>query len=49
VIGTLRYWFVLGRNYGYRRQLLHVWRRWRDPGHDRIECVCCCWDCDIEE
>lgn len=45
----LKYWLQLGRDYGYRRQGIHLWRRWRDPEHDRIECVCCCTDCDIDE
>ena len=46
---TVRYWLALGRDYGYRRQGTHLWRRWRDKDHDRIECVCCCIDCDTEE
>lgn len=49
MIKTIRYWQVLGSNYGYCRQAVHLWRRFRDPDHDRIQCVCCCVDCDLEE
>ena len=47
--GTITYWLQLGHDYGYRRQCMHLWRRWRDPEHDRIQCVRCCTDCDVEE
>lgn len=30
-------------------QQAHDEMRWMDPEHDPIRCVCCCWDCDIEE
>jgi hypothetical protein len=46
---SFRYWLAVGRDFGYARQFSHLWQRWRDPEHDRIECVCCCTECDMEE